>query len=445
MEAQIKSPTLTFNLRSKSSETTLIYYIIRFEGKIIVRKSCEVKVKPSQWSRRRNRCIISSEYSPLDNHNNKIANLKLKEIEKAFEDFIYNFEDLSNLEKALSETFMGRKKKEVSEVTIASMLDLFKKKPITEATKKSYVFVMKDIEAYIISSNTPRTWKEVATRKFLLGFREYLIKEKSLSVSSVNVSILRASAIFKNLIDKGVLTNSQYLDLKIEPLKNLVKSDNQPFLYENEVLALLRLDLEKEADIRTRDLFCLSCLTGQRYSDMSKLGLSKIGGVYFYDIITDKSSTVVRCKVYFQAALDLLEKYKDCGIKIPSKVNEKIKEIARRAGLNRTWNNVSHEAGSAKPKVEQKKLWEVIHFHTGRHTFDSILKIRGLSYQQISEMTGHDENQVKEYTKSVKSLDYTITQSLKRYERLLLVGEVRTALKENEIYIDLSNMKPIRK
>lgn len=423
MSTQIKEPELIFLLRDKKAERSMIYYGVRFERELLFRLSTGVYVKPVQWSTRKKSCIISTEWTEIDNYNNKEANKKLQLLKDQFTALLENFSgEISNFRAEIIDK-MGRKKKLVVEVTAASLINLYKKNILSDSTKASYYSTVKLLEEFIISEKEQRTWKNVASRGFMLRFRTYLVQSGKYSVSSVNNALLRTGAIFKNLVDKGIITNSQHIDLRVQPLKNSKQAQNQPFLYENEVQQLLRLKLDKESEIMARDLFCISCMTGQRISDIKKVTLSELGGVYYYDLITQKTASVVRAKVIFNECLDLLKKYSGKELKVSSTINTMLKSIAARAGLTRKWNQVKHSAGESKPDVKEVEISDIIHFHTARHTFDSILLLRGYSVQDISNLTGHDVEMVKSYTSAVQPLDFSISSTLKPHEKLSLVGD----------------------
>lgn len=436
MYNQFKEPKVFINLRcaDKQDRPQPIYFIVSHEGKRW-KRSVEVKVKPSQWNKRRRQAIISANYSAIDNYNNKEANKKIREIEDSYSDFLSYFcsdfeNNISKFEEIIIEKFMSTKKEKKS-VNKFDKADLLKLIPtdLSTGSYSNYKNIINKVWDYITTENIDRDWKNLISFSFFSGFEKYLLKNlkarsgnDGISVAVLNSYLNSTYFLLEGKVKDGTIKRSDYIDAKPTVKKDKASKDDIPFLYESEIIQLYNCPI----DSPEKDMFLLECLTGQRFSDLSKISVEENNGVKFLYLTTKKTSEIVRCKVYFKLTLDIIEKYNGGVPKVSiSSLNKNIKIIARKAGLTRNWVKQIHVAGEAKPKVETFELCDIISSHTGRHTFDSILKIRGVASEVISEYSGHSPKMVEDYTRSVKIVDKDIYTNSSESDRLEVITYCR--------------------
>ncbi len=430
---QLTLPNLRFNLRNArpTDKPTLIYQVLQYHNgdkRINIRQSLCVKVKPEQWDRKQYKAIISPKFSALENYNNNIANNKIKEAKERYEHFLsyicLNQSNVEiNLEKQIRDQFMVKKKNDTNTFTSSDLYNCIKS-DMKESSKRIYRTVIKTALEYIDEKKIEKKWDVICKKKFFLDWREWIIEKKDYSIARVNKFTDTLHTLLKKPLNEDKISNTEWANAKIENLADKTPKDNTPFLYESEVVKLINLKVEDDSKNKVRDLFVLSCLTGQRFSDIEKVkDIQYIHGVPTINFITKKAGTIVRCKLFFQKAVDIINKRED-DLKpfSPTYMTKVIQELCKMAGIDRDWNRVTQVAGKGGITTEKKKLYELITFHTARHTFDSIMKIRGIAKDIISEYSGHTPDMVDSYTKSVKAVDYDIFHNSKEEERLEIIN-----------------------
>lgn len=145
-----------------------------------------------------------------------------------------------------------------------------------------------------------------------------------------------------------------------------------------------------------KDMFILQCLVGQRISDMSKF----INSNYELDTenktisITQQKTGAIATIPLFDETKEILEKYKD-GLKYPkvlernssSQYNSLIKQICKDVGLNE--EITYQEQRGTKVKTLKAPLYKLVHSHTARHTFVTIMCRMDVPKDTIIIATGH--------------------------------------------------------
>lgn len=145
---------------------------------------------------------------------------------------------------------------------------------------------------------------------------------------------------------------------------------------------------------RQRDIFVFQCLIGCRVSDLWDMTKSNIvdGAIEYVPKKTQKErSTRVRVPLN-NKALEILERYKDCGNKLlpfvaQQQYNEDIKEMLKLAGIDR----MVTVRNSLTGKPEQRPIHEVASSHMARRTFVGNLYKRVQDPNLIGSLSGHVE------------------------------------------------------
>lgn len=158
----------------------------------------------------------------------------------------------------------------------------------------------------------------------------------------------------------------------------------------DEFETLFNLDLTKNKKLaQVRDVFCFSCATGLRYSDLAQL---KREHIRTDAIKMTASKTGQRLEVplnTFSAAI--LKKYEGVQRPLPiisnQKTNEYLKELCELAEIN-TPIEIIREYGINRKAVVYKK-YELISIHTGRKTFTTLSLEKGIAAQDVMAITGH--------------------------------------------------------
>lgn len=153
-----------------------------------------------------------------------------------------------------------------------------------------------------------------------------------------------------------------------------------------------KLDRNRAA---VRDMFLLSCFTSLRHSDIENLKWSSIdeNGIH---IVIQKTSKPVNIELnkYSRAVLERCRSridniYPEYVFPRLSRhtVRDRIKEIARRAGITEPVRQVYY-SGGRKVSVEKSK-YELLSMHCGRRTFICNALEMGISPTIVMKWTGH--------------------------------------------------------
>lgn len=164
-----------------------------------------------------------------------------------------------------------------------------------------------------------------------------------------------------------------------------------------------------------RDVFCFSCYTSLRHSDLYALRKANIKGDMM-EIVTQKTDDLLHIPLIPQAKA-ILEKYKnqdgDKALPVVSdqKSNMYIKEAARIAGLDREMVEVNM-VGNRRVEVVNK-LYDTISMHDGRRSFVVNSLAFGIPANVVQKCTGHSDIQtMRAY---IATSDNSVKKEMKKW------------------------------
>ncbi len=158
-------------------------------------------------------------------------------------------------------------------------------------------------------------------------------------------------------------------------------------LTEEEIERIFNLKRLSEAQKTVRFWFILSCCTGLRYSDASR-----VQDANFYkdkiSIRTQKTNTQVVIPMHHMVK-SLLKEYKGefPVLKSQTNFNKVVKNLCKRAKINDKILIERHEGNKFIRKTVQK--WKMVSHHTGRRTFATNAYLSGIPVARIMLLTGH--------------------------------------------------------
>jgi len=189
-------------------------------------------------------------------------------------------------------------------------------------------------------------------------------------------------------------------------------------LTEKELDTLWNLPLTKpEAQrlARVRDLFCLACFTGLRYSDLEQLkpehrqfdqdekGRTRM----LFSVQTRKTGARVNVPIHDKAA----EVLSRLGLPLPllsnAKMNEYLKELGQLAKLTSPVLRVSMRLNDRQESTVPK--YELITCHTARRTYATFAYSKGLPLIQIRDILGH--TRVEQTELYIKASSFNISSA----------------------------------
>ena len=162
----------------------------------------------------------------------------------------------------------------------------------------------------------------------------------------------------------------------------------QFFLRHNEIKKIASLELPDRLE-RVRDLFLVACYTGLRYSDLSTLK-----PVHYQDETIIKTTEKTKTKVVIPVIPELkkiLEKYwlqkKELPVITNQKGNEYLKEVGKRAELNRQFNYEQIKGSEIVSTTYE--AWQMMTWHVARHSFITNCVQLGVSPKVVQKLVGH--------------------------------------------------------
>jgi integrase len=219
------------------------------------------------------------------------------------------------------------------------------------------------------------------------AFQNYLITDTNL----MNITISKQLSTFKTLLNyartMGISVSDKYRDFRIKR-------------EELEVIALNDEEFERLFDFdfsnmkkyeRVRDVFCFSCVSGLRYSDLLQLKQEHITE-------NEVNLRVQKTKQLLNIPLNkysksILSRYKGELKPLPvisnQKMNKYIKEICQLAEINTPIEIVRYKGAVKIPTTYPK--YELMSVHVGRKTFATLSLLKGMNYEVAMSITGHKD------------------------------------------------------
>lgn len=191
-----------------------------------------------------------------------------------------------------------------------------------------------------------------------------------------------------------------------------VFNENSESIYLNiaDLEVLLRLELPAN-EAQVRDGFLISCCTGLRYSDISRLEKKHIDfKKKTISIVTQKTNVRVDIPLHYMVK-DILEIYgnKPPKIQCNQSTNRMLKRICRKAGITDPITIMETKGGVRKEATYEK--CDMVTSHTARRSFATNTFKSGMESISIMTMTGHKtENNFMRYIRITSEENAKILQ-----------------------------------
>ena len=400
-----------FNLRKPRSEKpTNLYLVCRINNKQ-VKLSTGVKIYPDHWNEKRQEAYISVRLSEIDNINNTIVNKKITKLKEYFIEFKHYLcmhpDEIGESMKLLKQhIYKDRMKKELQKPATFIMKQIIEAKTCAESSKKQYRSNIDKFERFLKENEIPNTWESM-NLDTINRYQKQIIKENPLHPHNTLRNIIKGT-IFNllGIADKRLDIPFKWSDSNLNSFE-FVKDKSNKELADNKKVSLTEEQLNKfykhiitgtERQIKKyteiRDLFILQCLVGQRIGDMQKF--------FNGDNEMDEEAgtiSIIQQKTKARAIIPLLPLAKEIISKYENKellyykerksiVNEALKEVAEQAGLDEP---ITYEENGIK---QTQPLYKLLHTHTARHTFITILCRKGIPKETVIIATGHEDKKM---------------------------------------------------
>ena len=399
-----------FNLRQpKANKPTNIYLVVYLNNKQ-VKLSTGVKVYPEHWNIRKQQAYLNARLSKLDNNNNTIANDRLSELKDMFLEFKhYLCEHPTDIENSITilrtriyKNTMTTEIKKKSATTV--MKEIIDAKQAASSTKEQQKLNVGKFERYLKENNISDTWESMNLNTFE-SYQKYLVDNGRGSVTIRNIIQNTLFPLLKK-VSKRMDIPFMWHNSNLESFES-VKDESNKELASNKKVTLTEEQLKQLYDhpitgterqikknTEIRDLFVLQCLVGQRVGDMQKF----FNGDNERDEEEDTIS-IIQQKTKARAiipltplAKEIISKYQNTELKYykpsNSNLNAELRIIAEEAGLNTPITFEDKDGKQVKP------LFELVHTHTARHTFITIMCRRDIPKETIIIATGHEDTKM---------------------------------------------------
>ena len=399
-----------FNLRQpKANKPTNIYLVVYLNNKQ-VKLSTGVKVYPEHWNIRKQQAYVNARLSKLDNNNNTIANDRLSELKDMFLEFKhYLCEHPTDIENSITilrtriyKNTMTTEIKKKSATTV--MKEIIDAKQAASSTKEQQKLNVGKFERYLKENNISDTWESMNLNTFE-SYQKYLVDNGRGSVTIRNIIQNTLFPLLKK-VSKRMDIPFMWHNSNLESFES-VKDESNKELASNKKVTLTEEQLKQLYDhpitgterqikknTEIRDLFVLQCLVGQRVGDMQKF----FNGDNERDEEEDTIS-IIQQKTKARAiipltplAKEIISKYQNTELKYykpsNSNLNAELRIIAEEAGLNTPITFEDKDGKQVKP------LFELVHTHTARHTFITIMCRRDIPKETIIIATGHEDTKM---------------------------------------------------
>ena len=272
------------------------------------------------------------------------------------------------------------------------------------------------------------------------------------------------------MINNILSCKNEFLDLHIQQVKYETIKDKRGkdershfYLKTDEIEAFSNVTELNERQRIYKDLFMLQCHCGQRTSDLKQLVIGNYTKdekgfihlntkkenitAYFYETENVKLLMDKLCPLIYIKKGKHLIKTGDTEINIDNLdkgglYNNAIKEIAKKANLNRIW-----EYKDSKGTPVSAPIYEIISSHCARHSFATIMRNKGYEADEVCLMLGHaDDTMVKEvYAHNDDKIKTNkLEKAIKRVEQKSNIKEKSSILQALFAYDSLKQLETMK-
>ena len=412
--------SVNFNLRQpKAKHPTPLYMVVYYltsEGKAIQAKiPTRRKVHPSLWDSKRQQPILTSVRIDLtDKQLQEQAELTAYITQARILVYSNNFTNFENLKEIITQQtdndmsvtpqFIQSKKTPKATKAMEAVLKSINESNKSENTKYAYRKNYNKWCEWLRETKQVDSMKALSQLKFN-EFKKWLVASGATN-AMVNDTCGYIARIIKEIVNgEGAIYGVKELTFKkLATTSTNVKCE----LLEEEIEALKDTKTISKREEFYKNVFLLQLATGQRISDTYTIikgeyeVLKDVNGNEFIIIKNKKCARGAKVKKSYipitKEVSDLLQVLQGNEL-IPTNdktlteyVNIEIKELARRAGLNRITPN-------------GKPLHEEISSHYARHTVTTQLSRKGLTSEQIALQLGNSKEMVERVYKHETDTD----------------------------------------
>lgn len=375
-----------------------VYMLLTYKGQRIRKAVKNVKVSKALWNDKKGR-VKPAKDDALRIHesfNSKLESLeeaahKINKVSLRYEIPLTKEYILTRLENPESIELTGRNFFTVFDEYISSLSGYRAKRTLTGITT-----VMNFLKAFQNETKYSISFGSIDLR-FFEELRTYAYENRNIA-NNYFLKIIWVLKAFMNWArEREYHSTNAYKKFKVEEVDREVI-----YLTIDELTALFKYEFDSKRLSHVRDIYCFSCYTGLRFSDVISLNESHIQDGYIVKTIV-KTGQVNNKIPLNKHAKAILDKYRDT-IHFPlpkisnQKFNSYIKECCEKVGID-TPISIVRFSGGKKVETTHPK-YELITSHTARKTFVTNSLILGMKEMVVRNITGHKkEESFKKYVK----------------------------------------------
>lgn len=358
-----------------------IQLIVRHSGKRI-RKNTGLSVLEKHWDGHRVKPNLRKEKK----NNYQLINIELQEIENKVQNLFLHLKanNIAFTSKAFNELF--NKVEDLTEEIdfFVSFQEYIDEGKVTKSknTIKGQTTVKNFIKDFTVATNTELTFDNV-NEDFFNEIRKYAFQKRKIKQNYFAKIISVLKSYLNWATERNLNNNRDY-----EKFKASEHDVDIIYLTLDELMHLYNYEFEKDRHSHVRDIYCLGCFTGLRFSDLSRLHLANISEDHIIISIqkTKTQNHAIKLNKYAKA---ILAKYKDTIYEpLPSissqKLNDYIKECCEIAEINQPITT-HWFVGNKKHTLTQPK-YKFITSHTARKTFITNSLLLGMEPKAIKKI-----------------------------------------------------------
>lgn len=362
---------LKLNKLNRKGEAPIYFRIIK--NRKITYISSGISINPKYWDGNKSRV------KKIHSDSEIINNFLLQKEKDIIENLIKNY------------TFESRKIKQVLFGKHSINLFEFSQSIIEDYRSRGFrksIVIEKTIQLLKEFNKSNVLYFNEIDLEFLIKFKLFL-KAKNYSETTVSNYLSYLKLVLKKAMQEKVIhySNNPFVYFKI----GRGKFKERLFLIQEELDALIKLNLTNSDEILVRDLFIFGCYCGGiRFSDILSLKNKNFDGSHI-SFISRKTTTQQRIKVP-SIGIEIINRYKQNENEntfIFPIFNDSIDLENEELFQNKRLESNMKINKQLKLILEKAGIHKYITFHCSRHTFATLALSKSISIEKVSKILGH--------------------------------------------------------
>jgi len=380
-----------------NTRTTSIYLFFNHEKGSRLKMKTPFKALAEHWDFKLGKYRSSVRGSlELNNEINDLGLKVLKGFSKLKEE--KKFIEKDDLKALLNNCIVGEKILSNAVIENATLKFLERKSGILkEGTLKEYKTVFKSLKDFQVHKKIILSFNDF-NQSFFNEYERFLVDKKNPYKKDrglLNDTIFKYSSTLKSFLewcfDEGLIKSRDAFSRAKTKIKKKAKNEIVA-LTEPELFRIVNHDFKGNTRLeRVRDLFCLGCFTGQRFSDIMRFDKQDFTGTkWSFIAFKGKKRVTIPFNGYIANAIPILQKYNYLLPTITNqKFNDYLKEVGELVGIDDTVRIIRF-SGVKEVETRQSK-YKFMSSHMARRTFVTLMIEKGVPLTMIQKITQHSD------------------------------------------------------